>query len=404
MSRLAAVAATLAVVWLATFVGVVAGRLGVPGSAVFALGVVSVAAVYTGVGLLASQLMPSGAGALQLGGAVFGLDFLLRVVADIGNHPSVHWVAPLGWAQELRAYTDPRPAVLLLPLAVSVALCLGAFALERRRDVGSALFAPRDTVERPRLRLLGSATGLAARLQALGLGVWMAATALFAVVLGTLAESVVKGLTDDLRQQLGRFGLAQLTTAQGVLGFYFLIFILEIALFSCSQIGAARGEEAAGRLETLFALPQDRVRWLSGRLGLAVVGALLLALAAGLGAAIGATAAGASVSFPKLIEGGLNCLPASLLFLGAGALLIAAIPRQGAGLAYGLVAVAFVWYLVGALLKAPGWLIGLSPFDQIGFVPAAPFRAGPAAAMIGIGAACAALALARFRGRDLVGA
>jgi ABC-2 type transport system permease protein len=189
-----------------------------------------------------------------------------------------------------------------------------------------------------------------------------------------------------------------------VLGFYFLIFILEFALFCCSQIGSARGEEAAGRLETLFALPQDRVRWLSGRLGLAVIGTALLALAAGLGAAIGATAAGASVSFPKLIAGGFNCLPASLLFLGIGALLVAVFPRQGVGLAYGVVGVAFVWYLVGALLKAPGWLLGVSPFDQIGFVPAASFRGGPAAAMLAIGVVCAGVALVAFRRRDLVGA
>jgi ABC-2 type transport system permease protein len=403
VARLAAVAATLAVVWLATFVGVVAGGLPAAGAAVFALGVVSVAAVYTGVGLVAGQLMPSGAGALQLGGAVFGIDFLLRVVADIGNHPTVHWLAPLGWAEEVRAFTDPRPVVLLLPLAVTVALCLGAFALERRRDIGAALFASHDTVPRPRLWLLSSATQLAMRLQALGLGVWLLVTALFAVVLGTLTQSVVAGLTDDLRQQFDRLGLGKLATVQGILGFYFLLFILEIALFCCSQIGTARGEESAGRLETLFALPQDRVRWLSGRLGLAVAGAVLLAVAAGLGAAIGATAAGASVSFPKLLAGGLNCLPASLLFLGIGALLIAVAPRQGVGLAYGLVAIAFVWYIVGALLKAPGWLRGVSPFDQVGFVPATEFRGGPAAVMLAIGAIAAALALVRFRNRDLVG-
>jgi ABC-2 type transport system permease protein len=390
------------VLWLALLLGLAAGGFSATDAALLALGVAAVAAVYAGAGLVASQLMPTGSGALQLGGAVLGLDFLLRIVADIGGTESLHWLSPLGWAEELRPSTDPRPAVLVLPLLTTAALVVIALVLEYRRDVGAAVFAPRDTVSRPRLWLLGSPLQLALRLQTLGLAVWLVLTAGYAIILGTLAQSVVEGLTDDLRQVLTKYGGGGLTTAQGVLGFFFLFFVLEIAFFCCSQVAAARGEEANGRLETLFALPQDRIAWFAGRLGLAAGGALLIALAAGLCTALGASAAGSSVSVPKLLEAGLNCLPAGALFLGLDALLIALFPRQGASLGYGLVSVAFVWYLVGALLKAPGWLLGISPFDQIGFIPAVPFRAGPAAIMLAIGAAAAVGALVRFRTRDLV--
>jgi ABC-2 type transport system permease protein len=85
-------------------------------------------------------------------------------------------------------------------------------------------------------------------------------------------------------------------------------------------------------------------------------------------------------------------------------MLVAALPRLGVGVAYALVSVAFVWELFGALLAAPSWLLGVSPFHQIGLVPAAPFRAGPAVAMLAIGAAGAAAALVRFRSRDLAAA
>ena len=402
IARLAAIGATIIVLWLAVGLGVLTGGLSVAGVAFFALTVVAVACVYTSVGLVASQLMPTGGGALQLGVAVFGIDFLVRVVADIGNHPVMHWLLPLGWAEEARAFTTPRPAVLLLPLVATVALALVAFAIERRRDEGEAVFAPRDTA-RADPRLLGSPTAFAARSRALGLAVWLAATAFFAVIVGTLAKSVIAGLTPDMRRQLAKLGSSNLLTVEGVLGLYFLFFVVEIAAYCCVQIGAARGEEAQGRLETLFALSADRVRWLGGRIVLAAVGATLIALAAGLGAAIGASLSGASVSYPKLIAAGLNCLPASALFLGVAALLIALVPRQGTELAYGLVAVAFVWYLVGGLLGAPGWLVGVSPFDQIGFVPATAFRAGPAVVMLLIGLVAAAAALILFRRRDLVG-
>src|SRR5581483_3980659 len=96
-ARLLAIGATIALLWLAFVLGLVVTGLSPADSAFLGLAVIAVAAVYAGVGLVAGQLMPSG-GALQLGGAVFGVDFLLRVVADLGNHPVLHWFAPLGWA------------------------------------------------------------------------------------------------------------------------------------------------------------------------------------------------------------------------------------------------------------------------------------------------------------------
>jgi ABC-2 type transport system permease protein len=114
--------------------------------------------------------------------------------------------------------------------------------------------------------------------------------------------------------------------------------------------------------------------------------------------------AGVSVSLPRMLEAGVNCLPVALLFLGIGALAYALAPRASTGISYGLVAIAFLWQLFGALLGAPRWLVDLSPFEHVGPVPAQAFRLGPAAAMVAIGAAAAAVALAAFRRRDLLGA
>ena len=65
-----------------------------------------------------------------------------------------------------------------------------------------------------------------------------------------------------------------------------------------------------------------------------------------------------SVSLATMIGAGANCLPPAVLFLGLAALAYAAIPRAAAGISYGLVAVAFLWQLFGALLGALGaiWL------------------------------------------------
>jgi ABC-2 type transport system permease protein len=405
-ARGAALAASIAALGLALFVGLIAGGLPVVGSAYLALAIVSAGAAYTGVGALASQLMPSGRGTLALAGSVLGVDFLLRVVADTAGLPALHWALPLGWVEELRAFAGERPAVLTLPALATLALLLLALAIEERRDLGLGLVLSRET-RRPSgmgRRLLRTPALLALRSEWLSLAVWAGATGGFAFVLGTLSKSLASADLGTLRQQLNKFGAQGFGTAASVPGVYFLFFVLIVALYCCTQVGGMRSEEEAGRLETLFALGEGRITWLAGRLLLAVAGATLIAVAAGLGAALGAIAVGADVSLARLLGAGLNCLPASLLFLGAGALLIAAAPRLGAGGAFVLVCIAFVWELVGALLSAPAWLLGLSPFHQIGLVPASPFRAVPAAVMLAIGLLAGLVALAVFRGRDLAGA
>jgi ABC-2 type transport system permease protein len=136
---------------------------------------------------------------------------------------------------------------------------------------------------------------------------------------------------------------------------------------------------------------------------LAAVALVALGLWVGVLTWAGATIAGADVPFGKLVATGLNALPTSLLFLGLGALAYAVAPRHGAGIAYGVVSVAFVWELFGALLGAPAWTLDLSPFHHVGRLPAGSFEAGAAAIMLAIGVAAGALSLVAFRRRDLAG-
>jgi ABC-2 type transport system permease protein len=154
----------------------------------------------------------------------------------------------------------------------------------------------------------------------------------------------------------------------------------------------------------LFALPIDRLRWLGGRLLLALAGAVAISLVAGLLAWVGATTRGAGVSLGSMLEAGANCLPVALLFLGAGGLAFALAPRAGVGIAYGLVATTFVWQLLSGALGAPAWLRDLSPFQHVGLVPAQAFKPAGAEIMLALAAVACAAALWAFRRRDLVGA
>jgi ABC-2 type transport system permease protein len=211
-------------------------------------------------------------------------------------------------------------------------------------------------------------------------------------------------LSESLQRQVAKFGGASITTPAGALGLYFLFFVLAISLFACSQLAAVRREESDQRLETLFALPVRRRGWLAGRLLVAVGGAVVLSLSAGVLAWAGAASQGGGVSLLDMLGAGANCLPASLLFLGLGALVFAALPRATVAIAYLLVSVTFLWELVGDLIGAPDWTLSLSPFHDVGLVPAQPFKAGAAIVMVAIGAVATAAALRIFERRDLTGA
>jgi ABC-2 type transport system permease protein len=225
----------------------------------------------------------------------------------------------------------------------------------------------------------------------------------FAYILGVLAKSSSSaGISKNLEREVEKLGAGSIATPSGYLGVTFIFFVLAVSLFACAQIGAARREEAGQQLETLLAQPVGRRRWLGGRLALASAGAVAISLAAGLLTWVGAESGGADISLAKMIEAGANCLPVSLLFLGVAVLVYALVPRASGAIAYALVTVAFLWDLIGSLLGAPKWLVGLTPFQHVGLVPAEPFRGGAAAVMVGIGVLAAVAALALFRRRDLV--
>jgi ABC-2 type transport system permease protein len=406
LAQIAAIAAGATVLWFALFISFLAGELPVDGSAYLALAVVSVAPVFAGVGAVASQVAPAKRMATGLASGVLAIAFALRTVAAIScaGLDWLRWTTPLGWAEELRPFADPQPVVLLLPAVTATILLAGAGMLAARREIGSGLLPARDSAP-PRLRLLGSPEAQAFRSERGALIAWLAGAGAFALLMGVISDAATPDvISERVQRQLEKLGAESVVTPSGWLGFSFIFFMLAVSLFCCMQIASVRGEEAEQRLETLLAHPVGRGRWLTGRLVLAAAGAAAVALTAGVLAWAGAATQGADVSLPKMLGAGVNTLPPALLFLALGALAFAVVPRASPGIAHGLVGLAFVWELFGALLEVPGWLLALSPFHDVGLVPGEPFEPGAAAIMLALAAVAALAALWAFRRRDLSGA
>lgn len=411
VSRPRAYAATILAVlcgafalWLAVLVGLLGASLPAGESAYLALATVSPAVVFVGVGALAAQLADTRRVAVELASAVLAGALILRMVADTGTGLGwLRWLTPLGWTEQMRAFTGAQPAVLALPLAAAGCLIAAAGLLAVRRDVGSGLLQAADS-RAPRRRGLSSPLGLGFREERASLVIWVAGTALYGAIVGALSTTLnTTNIPAGLTQELRKLGVVAITTPAGALGFYFLFFVLACCLFACSQVAGARREEADGRLETLFAQPIPRSRWLAGRLALTLAGTAAVALSAGLSAWAGADVQGAGVPLAKLLEAGANCMPLALMFTGVGFLAFAVLPRSAGALAYGMVAVAFVWEMFGSLLGAPHWLVRATPFQHVAYVPAQPFNLAAAAVMLGVGCAGTLLALGAFARRDLAG-
>jgi ABC-2 type transport system permease protein len=405
LSAVAAIAGGACLLWLAAFAGLVAGGLPAAGSAYLALAVASVAPVFVGVGALASQIAPTRRVATGLAIAVLAVSFILRVIADTSAGSGwLDWATPLGWAEQLRPFTGSRPVVLILPFATGAILLAAAMLIADRRDVSRGLFGSRERSP-PHVGLLSSPTAQGLRAQRGVLIVWVCGVGAFAVIIGVIAKSITSaGISASLERQIAKLGSGSILTPTGYLGFVFIFFVLAVSLLAVSQITAARDEEAGGALETLLASPVSRRAWLRGRLVVAAGSVAVVALVAGALAWAGASAAGVSLSLPRMLETGANCVPVALLFGGIAVLGFALVPRATTAIAYGLVGIGFVWDLFGALLGAPAWLVGISPFEHVGLLPGGAFRSVAAIAMLAIALVSSLAAVGLFSRRDLVGA
>ncbi len=392
----------LGVVTTASTLALGARTLGVAGSLRTSAALLVLPAVVLGVAAVAAQVGSSRGQALRLGAAFLGVAYLLRVVAvGVPDLTALSWLTPLGWVDRAAPLTGTSAAPLLLAVPATLALAGLAVVLAGRRDAGAGLRADRGP-GRSRTRTLVGPTTLAARLTRGAVIGWMVGMTVLGGVLGLVAPTASEALADsDVDEAFGDLGVGAGTGVPGFLGAAFFIVSLLLCLLAASHAGAAREEEASGRLETVLALPVGRVRWLVGRTVVATVVVLVVALTAG-GAAWLATSLGnADQNVTDVLAGALNVVPAALVVLGLGTAVLGVAPRLTATVSYGYVAAAFLLDVVGSLLDAPELLLALSVFHHLALVPAADPEPVTSAALVGVAITAVTLGALALRRRDL---
>jgi ABC-2 type transport system permease protein len=383
-------------------VGISAGQ-----SLLFAVAVVAGAAMFAAVGAVASEVMPTRARAAGLSAAVFGAAFMLRALGDATS--SAHWLvylSPLGWVELLHPLTGAQP-LWLLPIAGLVAVCVVATVLLADRDLGTGLLPDKATA-RPRTTLLGSPLALALRLSWVTTAAWLTATAVAALLYGSLAKSTGQDfassstlrkftghLTHMAQQQL------QLAGTRVFAGVIFLILMTLIMAYVASAIGRVREEEAEGYLDNLVVRSVSRMRWLAGRTGLILAVLVTAGLLGGTAFWAAAASQHAGLTFHELLLAGINSAAPAALLLGIGVLVLGFAPRLTSVACWGIVAWAFLLDMLGSAIKVNHWLMDTSLLYHPALAPAVNPNWRIAGTYLAVGCAAALLGAWRFTQRDL---
>lgn len=396
------------------------------------LGLALCAAAGAGGGLVLGALAGSARAARGMGTLLVVAWYQLRGLGDsTAGADWLSWTTPIGLVQQARPWAGLRWAPLLLLAAGAAALCALGCALHARRELGEGLvtlLASRGA-RRPGPR---GAVALALRTSAATRGWWGVGGLVFAVVYGVFASQVESSLAAMFEDNpaLKAFVGGQLTV-QTYLALIVTYGGLVLAACAVALASATAGEEGSGRAAVLLAEPIPRERFLMGRAAVmaAGVGATAVAIAVGLMTSAiaplanqGSEAAAQPWALAASITVGCAAtLPAALLL---GALTLAAqalVPRAGRIVGWGLLLGAVCVTTLGQALRAPQWLLDLSPLTHLPSLPTARAgRAGGAAeawtailgpshAWIGPGVCLVlaglllALAATALRRRDLVG-
>ncbi len=313
---------------------------------------------------------------------------------------ALSWLSPIGWGQATYPYHLDRWWPLLLSLGAATLAVGAAVALLDHRDHGAGLLPGRPgRVQAP--RSLGSAPGLAWRLQRSTVAGWTGGI----VVSGLAFGSLVRATEDLLDGAPGAAADLPIDPERFTDSFLALVLTMLALLASAMAVSLAlraRSEEVDGRAEAVLATATSRASWAGGHVAVALVGsavALLLgALLTGLAAVATGTTGGARLVGDLLLGAALH-VPAVWLLAGV-AVLASGVSARVAPVAWASLGWA-VLVLVLTGVDLPGWALDLSPMTHVPDVPFEEATAGGPLVLLGLAAALVAAGLAAWRRRDL---
>lgn len=357
--------------------------------------------MFAGVAAVTVQLGSDARSASSMAIGLLGICFVLRGSIDsIDAAGWAVWTTPLGWLEQVRPAADINPWPLLLALALAVVLIACGFALDRRRDYGAGIIAPRPGPARG--SRAANVWGLAVRLNRGSLITWLVAFAGLGVVFGYLSTAItdVLGSNTSLRGVLaGQPGAASNLT------FAFIVTILALvgliaAISGVQIVNRIAFEENNFRVEPVLAGAVRRRTYLASNIVVAYVASAIYVLVGGTVIGLIAANSDTGVSMTSVVAQAVVTVPAVWVLVAIAA---AAVGAQPAVRLVGWLAIilAFALTILGPTFKLPEWALSISPLHH---VPDVTVPAPDWTGLAGVGIAFfvfTAVAFAGFRRRDI---
>lgn len=373
-------------------------------SALLAASIAMVGLMFAGVALVTAQMSEYSRTATGFAAIVIGVAVVVRGAGDtLEKHGSpLSWFSPIAWSQQTRAFYDGRWWPLLLGVLLTGACVTVAGRLQARRDVGAGLLPTRRGSDRAPA-WMGSAGGLAARLERSGIIGWGTALLVLGLMYGSLTGSIEDQLAGlDNEVLLKSMGGDPNNLVDGYLGIVGLMDAFVVCCFVLVSAHRLVKEEREGRAEAVLATAVGRRTYLLAALATALIGGIIALLTAGLGTAAGTVASTGDVGYlwPSL-SSHLVYFPALAVFVAVAALGFAWRPGW-LNVAWVVAVYALIGGMLGRMLDLPDGLLALGVFDHIASVPQEQQELLPWSALLVVAGVLLALASARYRRRDLV--
>jgi len=395
---------TMLVIGALTSLALVATGLPTGGAWAFGMAWAATGMTFAAIAAVAAQLTMSARSANAIALGSLGLFYALRAIGDTvgtADEPAIwSWLSPIGWGQQVRAFAGDRVGVLGYPIGATVVILAVAFVLASRRDLGAGLLPDRAGAPMAPPSLT-TPLGLAWRLQRGPFLGWVVGYLMLGFLTGNLAASVGSfASTDQLRDLIRRLGGTQVLT-DAFVAYMFGFTACLTAAYSITVALRLRAEEESGLAEQMLATSVHRRTWLASHVTIAVGGATVLSLVAGLSAGIAnAMRTGVGSDVAGAVAASVVYLPAIWVITGLAVALFGYLPRASSS-AWGVLVAIFLLDELGALLGLPVWARDLSPFAHIPRLPGNAMTWTPLVILTALALGLLAAGVLRFRRRDL---
>lgn len=409
--------ANLAIAVLSSLVLIVGsgGDLPIAGSVLTGATLGCIGLVFAGLAGIVAQLTDGARSANAICALIIGLAFLFRAIGDVtGNLVNnglgvqstfASWLSPLGWGQQVYAYTENNIWILGL-FAISIIISTGiATYLMTKRDIGSGIFATKPGRSRAKNSLL-STFGLARRLQAGIFRGWAFATIVLSVSYG-LSLREFQGFLEDNEEF--REAISSISDSSSNINYIFLSVLIAfmgitIAGYVAQALLRMRSEESSGRVESILGTSVSRTKWMLSHISYVIMGAIVLTIISALGMGITYVV---STSAPMsqlwdVVFASITQITAIAAFAGFVIALFSFLPNLAMPIAWGGFAACIVILQLGVVLDLPQWIIDISPFGHLPAMPADSFQLAPVMWLSAFAISLSIVGIVRFRNRDVV--